>query len=234
MAKKNKVQEPTNVFESPESLQEKLEKSQDFISQNKNIVTGVLTILVLVVGGVFWYNWYGQRQTNTALEQIFPAQFYFEQDSLSKALDGDGNFTDGFLKINSEYGRTKPGKLAGFYAGAIYMKQGQYDQAIAFLKQVDTDDLLIQARAYSLIGDAYMEKGDFKEAASFYQRAANHKPNEEFTPLYLWKLYLAYEKNNDLEAGKKTLTRLSEEYELSPEGRNAKKYLSYLEGLSGQ
>jgi len=40
------------------------------------------------------------------------------------------------------------------------LKQGKFEDAIEYLKKFNAGDLLIQARAYSLIGDAYLELKD--------------------------------------------------------------------------
>ncbi len=64
------------------------------------------------------------------------------------------------------YGSTPGGNLAKFYAGLGLLKQGKYDEAIEHLDDFKSSDLLVQARAYALLGDAYMEKKSYDEAAS--------------------------------------------------------------------
>jgi hypothetical protein len=49
---------------------------------------------------------------------------------------------------------------------------------------------LVQARAYSLIGDAYAEKKSFGDAIDYYKKASEYKSNKFFTPSYLMKLVL--------------------------------------------
>src|SRR5690606_28229546 len=112
---------------------------------------------------------------------------------LSLALNGKGG-NEGLLSIADNYSNTKAGKLANFYAGVALLKEGNFDEAISRLKNFSSSDLLLQARAYALIGDAYMEKGEFKEAISYYKRAADYKSNQYFTPGYLLKLGLASNK----------------------------------------
>ena len=84
MAKKNKTatrstsgkkSEDTKLYESPEALQEQLSKTQQFADKNKNLLTGVLTVAVLIIGGIFWYQWYVNKQDVAAQEQLFPAVF---------------------------------------------------------------------------------------------------------------------------------------------------------------
>jgi hypothetical protein len=56
---------------------------------------------------------------------MFQAVRYFESDSLNLALNGDGNNL-GFLQIVEDYSGTKAGNLANYYAGVIYLKQGNF------------------------------------------------------------------------------------------------------------
>src|SRR5690606_3114897 len=137
------------------------------------------------------FNYYKNNLNQEAQNQMFQAVFYFEADSLDRALNGDGNNL-GFLDIAAEYGITKAGNLANYYAGVSYLKQGKYELARLYLEDFSSDDLLVQARAYSLIGDAYMEEKNYEEAAKFYHKAAEYKPNKTFTPIYLMKEALAY------------------------------------------
>ena len=91
------------------------------------------------------------------------AEEYFRMDSVQLALNGDGT-NPGFVKIISNYGGTKPGKLAKFYAGASYLKMGDFPNAIKYLKDFSTSDKLVGIRAAGLLGDAYAETGKKKEA----------------------------------------------------------------------
>ncbi|MCS7005030.1 MAG: tetratricopeptide repeat protein [Cytophagales bacterium] len=215
--------EEIKILESAEALQEKLNKTQAFLENNKKIVSAVLGGIVGIIATIVGYNWYVQQQNEEAENQLFPAIFYLEKDSLNKALYGDNNTTDGFVAIAENYSSTRAGNLANFYAGFIFLKKGEFDKAIQYLKEFDANDLLVQARAYCLIGDAYMEKKEYQNAASFYEKAASYKPTEEFTPIYLLKLGLAYEAQNNLEKANQAYTRIIEEFENSPEVEKAKK-----------
>jgi TolA-binding protein len=88
--------------------------------------------------------------------------------------------------------------------------------------------LLVQARAYSLIGDTYMEQEKYEDAAKYYQKAADYKSNKYFTPAYLMKAALAYEKSNQLDKAKDAYDRIITEYFESAELQNAKKLKSRL------
>ncbi|MDJ1484965.1 tetratricopeptide repeat protein [Cytophagaceae bacterium DM2B3-1] len=234
MAKKTPeatVNEPVEqpIKETPELS---LENAEDFVQRNRNLFLGGLAAVVLLVGGIFFYRYYTQNKETEAQKYMFRAVLYFEADSLTKALNGDG-VNDGLLKIADEYGSTKAGKLAHFYAGVALLKQGKYDDAITHLKDFSSSDLLLQARAYSLVGDAYLEKKQPEEAVSYYEKAANYEPNKFFTPAYLLKLGIAYEMAKQNDKAIETYDKIITNYEDSAETITAKKYKSKLQGLAG-
>ena len=105
---------------------------------------------------------------------MFQAVYYFEKDSLVQALNGDGN-NYGFLEIIDEYGLSDAANLSKFYAGASYLKLGNYENAINYLDEFSSSDLLIQARAYSLIGDAYVDIGDYDNSIYYFKKASNEE-----------------------------------------------------------
>jgi tetratricopeptide (TPR) repeat protein len=228
MAKK---EESKDLLENPEVLQEKLEGVEHWVEQNPKLLIGIVGALVLVAGGFFGYKYYVGNQDVQAQKEMFQAVRYFEADSLNLALNGDGNNL-GFLAIVDDYGLTKAGNLANFYAGAVYMKQGKFPLAIVHLDDFKADDLLVQARAYSLIGDAYMEQKKFEDAAKYYDKAASYKPNKEFTPTYLMKAALAYEKLSNPEKAKAAYQTIIDTYWESSEVQNAKKFKAKLESNS--
>ena len=224
MAKKEKEE----LLESNEAIKDRLMLAENWLESNPKIVFGILGALVLVVGGFFGYRYYAQTQNSSAQKEMFQAVRYFEADSLNLALNGDGNQL-GFLQIINEYGMTKSASLANFYVGAIYMKQGKFQPALLYLEDFKANDLLVQARAYSLIGDANMELNKFEDAARAYSKAASYKPNKFFSPTYLMKAALAYEKLNNNEKAREVYQEIIDKYSTSQEYQNARKYKARLE-----
>lgn len=228
MAKK---EENKDLLENPEVIQEKLVSAEGWLEQNPKTAIGIVTIILLVIGGYFGYHYYNGNQDTIAQKEMFQAIRYFESDSLNLALNGDGNIL-GFLQIIEDYSSTDAGNLANFYAGATYLKQGKFPLAIFHLEDFKSNDLLVQARAYSLIGDAYMEQNNFEDAAKYYTKAAGYKPNKEFTPSYLMKAALAYEKLNQNQKAIDAYSTIIEKFWDSSEIQNAKKYKARLEANS--
>ena len=226
MAKKEEHKH--ELLENPEALKEKLVGAENWLEDNSKVVVGIGAVIVLIVAGYLGFTWYKNQQNTAAQKEMFQAVFYFEADSLDKALNGDGNNL-GFLAIIDDYGFSDAANLANYYAGASYLKQGKFEVARLYLEDFSATDLLVQARAYSLIGDTYMEEEKFEDAARFYSKAANYEPNKYFSPTYLMKEALAYEKLNQNDKAKDTYEKIITQYWDSGEYQNARKLKARLE-----
>lgn len=205
-----------------------IERAKDFWGRFGKIIIGALGAVVLVVGGILIYkNFIVGPKEKKASDAIFRAQEYYAQDSLDKALNGDAQFP-GFEKIISQYGGTKAGELARFYAGSIHLKKGAFDKAISYLKDFDTDAPQIQARAYKLLGDAYAETGKGKEAIEQYKKAATTFPEDEVAAseaLFL-AAYLADRVLNDKSQAIELYKRIKADYNQTQWSFEADKYLA--------
>jgi tetratricopeptide (TPR) repeat protein len=229
MAKK--VEHKHELVENPQALAEKLQGAENWMERNPKTAIGILAAVVLIVGGYFGFQYYKDSQEGEAQREMFQAVYYFEADSLELALNGDGNNL-GFVAIIEDYGITDAAKLANYYAGMAFLKQGKFEVARLYLEDFSSKDLLIQARAYRLIGDTYMEEDNYEEAARYYDKAANYEPNKYFSPAYLMKAALAFEKNNEQDKAIAAYEKIINEYYDSPEFQVARKFKAKLETSS--
>jgi len=230
MAKEKKKDDGIQVLEDPNAI---VDKANEFFSskRNKTLVFGVGGAIALAIVVFSGYNYYITNQNTTAQEELFQAQYYFEADSLGLALNGDGN-SYGFLEIIDEFPGTKAANLSGFYAGVSYLRLGDFEGAIRHLNNFSSNDYLVQARAYALIGDAYMEQDDFDNAIEYYEKAVDYKPNKSFTPIYLKKLAIAQEQNGELENAADTYGAIEKGYPQSSLVNDAKKHKTRLQALA--
>lgn len=193
-----------------------MDRAKDFWGRYGKTISIALGAVILLVGGFLIYkNFVQAPKEKKASDAIFMAEQYFAQDSLDKALNGDGQYM-GLEKVISQYGGTSVGDRARFIAGAIYLKKGNFDKAISHLKEFDADAVQVQARAYKLLGDAYAEKGNAKEALDYYKKAARHFEDDDafasealFLAAYLSDKVLN-DKNGAIELYKEVKTKYSQ------------------------
>jgi len=220
-----------DLLENPEAIATSLSRGESFLKENTKIVAGLIGLMVLIIAGVLFFQIHKANQNETAQSEMFQAVYYFEQDSVEMALNGDG-VNPGFLSIIEDYSGTDASNLSHFYTGSIYLSQGEYQKAVDHLKKFSSDDYFVQSKAYALLGDAYMDLGNYDEAIKSYSKAADHKENKFFTPMYLNKLAIAYEEAGQLDKAIDTYARIENEYFESYEFTAARKHKARLEGLA--
>ena len=211
-----------------EAVEEALTRSEQIIEKHQKTILTVIGIVVVIVVAYFGFDkYYLQPLEQEAQIEIAGAETYFAQDSLSLALNGDAAHL-GFLDIISDYGMTKSANLSHYYAGVCYLKLGQYEDAITYLKGFSANDQVVAPMAMGAIGDAYMELGDTDKAINYYLDAANQKVNEFTSPVFLQKAAFAYESKGDFVKALGLHERIKQEFAKTTEGRQADKYIAYL------
>jgi predicted negative regulator of RcsB-dependent stress response len=207
-----------------------VDRARDFWGRYSRPILIASAAIILICGGYLAYKYLVKGpQEDKAAEAIFKAEEYYRADSLSLALNGDG-MNPGFLKVIDKYGGTKAGNLAKFYTGHIYLKQGNFANAVKYLSDFDTDSKLVQARAYKLLGDAYAESGKSSDALSAYKKAAHHfKEDDMNASEYLFMAaYFAARVTNDKDEAIELFKELKEKYPRSEKGFEADKFLAQL------
>lgn len=212
-----------------EQVEQALTKTEQYVEENKKSLTIIVLAIAVVLAGYLSYkNLYLEPKEKLAQEEIFHAEKYFEIDSFDLALHGDGN-TKGLLDIIDEYGVTNTANLAYYRAGVCYLRLGEYETAIEYLKQFDSNDKLVQVVALGCIGDAYVELGEYDQAISFYKKAAATNPNELTSVIYLKKLGLVYEEQEEFAKAIEAYEQIKTKYPNSNEARNIQKRISAAE-----
>ena len=210
--------------ENLELVEDALSKTERYIEDNQKsltIIVGAIIVIAMLYLG--FTKLYVAPQETAALSEMFVAEQYFETDSFRLALDGDEN-AFGFLYVIDEYGITKTGNLACYYAGICYMQLGEFDNAIEYLLKFDADDKMISPMAYGVLGDAHSELDELDDALNYYKRAVNYDNNFS-TPLYLMKLGMLYENMGENEKALSAYERIFNDYKKSTEGRYIEKYI---------
>jgi len=195
---------------------------------SKKILIGLGALVALIAAFIGYRYFVSEPNERKAAEAMFRAQEYFGQDSVRLALNGD-NVNPGFLKIISRYSGTKAANLAHFYAGSSYLKLGDYKNAVKYLEDFSTDSKQVEARAVSLLGDAYSELEKKQEAAEQYRKAGNMFEKDDFNSSeYLFRAGFLYESMGKNEEAIEMYRIIKQKYSKSERGFEIDKYLARL------
>ncbi len=205
--------------------------SGNFVQENQKslvfIIGGIVVLVLLYIG---YQRFYLAPRAETAANQLFKAETYASIDSLQqRAIDGDGSYP-GFKEIAAEYENTKSANVANAYLGGLYLRQGNYQEAInALEKYTNTGSVILDPLVIGLLGDAYSELKDYKKAASYYKKAAEKNANAFTSPLLLKKLGLVYEAQNDFKNAVSTYKRIQSDYPESHEATSIEGFIARAE-----
>ena len=203
-------------------------KGSFFQDNQKSIVfiLGGVVVLILLYFG--YQKLYLQPRAEEASNRMYKAEQLAPIDSLqNKAISGDGSFL-GFKQIAEEYSNTKSANIANAYLGGLYLRQGKFDEAVKALEKYSpTGSQILDPLVIGLTGDAYSELKDYTNAADYYKQASEKSSNSYTTPLFLKKLGLVYEAQNDYKSAETAYKKIKTDF---PESQEA----STIDGLLGR
>lgn len=222
-----------------ETLDTTANVTEQWVAKYQNIILIVIGAISVGVLGYLGYNRF--IMTPKAIEatsELNQAQYYFElavnstnSDSLySRALNG-GEGKYGFLDIIENYNGTPAANLATFNAGMSYFNLKDYENAIIYLDQFKSDDVMLSALAQGAIGDAFAQIGQNEEAYEYYIKAANASDNVYSAPKYLFKAAVMGTELGKLKPALSMFKRIDKEFPQSLESAQAAVQIGRLETL---
>ncbi len=203
-----------------------LEQGEDFLKgPGKFILIGIIGIAVLI-GGYFAYKKFVVAPKDVkSVEAMYMAEHYLlDKEDYATAINGDANGAKGLESLaKSSYAG---GEIAKYDLGIAYLNNGQYNEAIKVLKDVNFDDEILGTQALGMIGDAYLEIEDPKKALDFYTKAYKNRDNTLTTPMYMMKAAQCMELLDQSSDAVKVYEKLIADYPFAKEKDNAEKYLA--------
>lgn len=191
-------------------------------------VVGIAIAVMLAVGGYFGFQeWVTKPKNEKAAAAMIEMERFFENGQYEEAINGDG-MNQGALSVISQYGNTKSGNLAHYYAGMSFLHLGQFEEAVKYLDQYKAvPGTTLQVLSEGAKGDAYLELGNQDKALDSYRKAAGYK-DKVASPLYLFRIAMLLEEKDQNDDAINYLLQIKEQYPKSPQAMEVDKYLAYL------
>jgi len=214
MADENKGQEEVKNNENlgsvskgaPESLEQTLDNTQEFIDKNKGMINKVLVGLIIVLAGyIAMKEMVWEPDEAASKEALWEAQYVFESDSFATAIDL-------FEEITDEYSSTSAGNVANLYLGISLMKQNQFEDAIDALDNYSGSGYVMPAIGTGLLADCYSETNEVDKAVSLYKAAAKEADSKVYSPYFLKKAGLLLEQNDEAASAVKLYQSILDKY----------------------
>jgi len=199
-----------------DEIREKLVSGVESVASHQQALWIVVTAALLVALAVFGWNSYARRQTAKASAALDDAMKVFQARIRASGepadpveityLDEKNKFTDAnkkFLAVAGQYGRTKPGQMARYYAALSEVQLKQYADAEKNLSQVISggDENLSSLAKYQL-AEVYQQEKKGPQAVDLFKQLSD-KPSV-FVPKPMAMLALAdyYRKTDPAQAAK--------------------------------
>lgn len=187
MAKNNKKEE----FATEQFVQ-KLDKTafnvEAFVEDHAKLIGYIVGgILVAVLGYFAYVKLVVDPKSEIAFKEMAQAERLFDQDSINIALNGAPGSFQGLQQIVDEYGNTDAGNLAKFKAGVAYYKLGDFASAVKLLEEFKTDDNLMMAQKFGMLGNALVQSNKIDEGLKFFVQAAEATELETMQTMYYTK-----------------------------------------------
>ena len=201
--------------------EEFVSRSEQFIEKySKTIIWCVLGVIVLGFGIWFYIHKVVKPRAEKASTELYAAEEQFMAGADSAALSAPAAGSMGLLEIADKYSSTDAGKLAHAYAGIIYYDEGKYEEAIRELKEFKAKEKMVAPSITRLIGDCYVELGQYDKAAKYFMDAAKAADNPVISPSCLIKAGHVYEELGQYDKALKAYKEIQDKYYTAPESES--------------
>ncbi|MBN2106145.1 MAG: tetratricopeptide repeat protein [Deltaproteobacteria bacterium] len=159
---------------------------KEYVEQNARQIGAIAFAVVVVAAAVFAWSAMKARAERDSLNMFYAAMSTMTAPADSKDPAAQTALYEKalaqFKEVREKHGGTTSGALALLYEGNCAYSLKKYDEAIGYYKEfLDASHGTLQylrSAGYEGIGYAYESKGDFKQAAEFFEKQKNDSQAE--------------------------------------------------------
>jgi predicted negative regulator of RcsB-dependent stress response len=229
-----------------DEVRETIAHGAEAVLLHKQATTYILVIAVLVAGAILGWRSYSAKQTSKASAAFAEAMQVFQAPLANQPgpppLPGQPSYADEkakfaaaaqkFKDVAKEYGHTRPGQLANYYAGLSLERLGQNDEARRWLAAAaNGGDADYAALAHFELAQNEDKTGQGNQAVKVYQELLAKPSVLVPKPLVMLALAEHYRQGNPSEAAK-LYGQIKAEYPDTAISQQADQELALLPGKS--
>ncbi len=238
--KKEAIEDESTTAEVFNTLDEGANRTEAWVEKNQKVILGIVGVIAICVLGYLAFDQFIQKPKEMeASNEIYQAQKYYEQALTADASDslylrslngGQGKL--GMLDIIDEYGGTKAGNMAKYYAGVSYLNMNDYSNGIKYLDDFNGEETILGPVAKGALGDAFVQLNQKEDALKYYEQAATLSVDDFSAPKYLLKAGVTAIDLGNASVAVKHLKTITEKYPNSAEAAKAIAYLGMAEAMN--
>ncbi|MCB9223038.1 MAG: tetratricopeptide repeat protein [Crocinitomicaceae bacterium] len=209
---------------------EQLTATESFFDRYKKVlIIGASAIVVIVLGVIIYQKFVTEPKIEASQDAYWNAFYEYQNgDSTELAYEGNENFA-GFIEVADEYDGTPGGEIANYALATHAMEKQQWEEALGYLEACDFEDVMLGTLVIGMMGDCYVEMGEYATAAEKFEEAAAREENEFTSPMFLKKAGLVYEELGDRESAIKAYQKIKDNWSLSVEANDIDKYIAKIQ-----
>ena len=202
-------------------------QASTWYQNNKRIVNGAITVVVVLAIAAFAYANNVRTNNLNATTELGKVLRYYDEGKYDVAIYGNlQENIRGLQAIVDDYGSSKAGELARFYLANAYYQQRDYDNALKNYLDASASDELITTSAIAGAGACYEAKGNYAEAATYFEKAAMKYGKVVTIPENLFRAAQNYAAAGSKERAVELYKKLKKEYPTSTYAREVDRWIA--------
>lgn len=185
-------------------IEQGAQEAQDILTRakaNSKLILGLSIFILVVIAAVLIWFFVAKSGSAKADEAIGRADVA-QNDSVAMVLYKEAA-THGY----------KSGNRAKIEVAIRLYQDGNYEEALSYLKDASADDHIVAAGVYTLMGDCYVNLNQLPEALKAYDKAVSKADkNPAIVPVILIKEANIYRSEKNYEDEYKALKTIIDEY----------------------
>ena len=228
-----------------DEIREKFVQGVESVVSHQQLLWIVVGVALVVALAAFGWNSYTRRQTAKAAEALDDAMKIFQarirtpgepaESGEVAYVDEKNKYGDAerqFQQVATQYGRTRPGQIARYYAALSEEHLKLFDNAEKNLKQLDSSgDENLAGLARFQLAWVYAQNGKGPQAVELYKQLADKPTIFVPKPMVLLTLADYYRKTNPAQASK-LYNQVKQDFPDTPAAEQADQGLELLNAKS--
>jgi tetratricopeptide (TPR) repeat protein len=202
-------------------------QAQAWINENKRLAAYIVGAPIAIAVIIFFWI---QKRSEWNLEanaKLAKVMTYYDQGKYNEAVNGSPQEgVQGLEAIVEEHGSVPSGEVAKFYLANSYFALGNYSKALSTYDDVSISDKMIKSAALAGEAACYEVKGNYSEAASYFEKAASKGIPDLQAPGNLQRAAVNYAAAGEKEKAVDILQKIKKEFPSSVAARDVDKYIA--------
>jgi TolA-binding protein len=204
-------------------------KATTYYADNKKNISIVVTVVAIVVIALIVYGKNRSDNNISASSAVGEIYSLYDAGQYQQSIDGvpERNIK-GLQAIVDAYGNSAAGDIARFYLANAQYHTGKYDQALENFKKFSPNTETLEISRLSGIGCSYEAKGQYSDAAGYFEKAGMKNPKDPNAAENLDNAARNYKLSGNKERATELYKKLKKEYATTQFGRDAERALTQL------